>query len=97
MDNKLLFLDNGKIIISKILSSDDDSFYLENPMIVEYKYNTENSPVFRYLPWQILSDEKNISIDKNKITMIANPKTELLDVYESICISFIPIEDSEED
>jgi hypothetical protein len=53
-------------------------------------------PVFRYVPWQILSSEPIVEIDKKNVIMTTKPKVEMLDVYQRICISFIPVEPDED-
>jgi hypothetical protein len=94
---KLMFLENGKIYISEIVEKNENELTLKNPMIVDYKYNTENNPTFRYVPWQIVAKDEEVIIDRNKITMMTNPKTEMLDVYQRICIAFIPLEVDEDE
>lgn len=93
---KLLVLENGKMYVSEVVNSDEETITLKNPMIVDYKYNTESNPVFRYVPWQILSKEELVTMRMNSISMMSEPKTEMLDVYQRICIAFIPVEPEEE-
>ncbi len=95
-DYKIVVLQNDKMYIAEVNSENSKTIELINPMSVEYKFNTENMPVFRYVPWQILSAESIVEIDKKNIIMMTKPKTDLLDVYQRICISFIPV-DSDED
>lgn len=96
-DHKILILQNDRMYISEVKSENDKTIELVNPMMIEHKYNTENMPVFRYIPWQILSTEPIVKIDKKNVIMMTKPKVELLDVYQRICISFIPIDRSEDD
>jgi hypothetical protein len=89
---RIVVLQNDKMYIAEVNSESSKTIELINPMTVEYKFNTENMPVFRYVPWQILSAEPIVEIDKKNIIMMTKPKTDLLDVYQRICISFIPVE-----
>lgn len=92
---KMLFLKNGKIYVSRVRETTDETMTLINPMLVEYKFNAEGGPSFRYLPWQVLSSQPNVDINTSDILMSAAPKTELLDMYQRICISFIRVEDED--
>lgn len=94
---RIVVLQNDKTYIAEVKSDNSKTIELINPMTIEYKFNAENMPVFRYVPWQILSTESVVEIDKKNIVMMTKPKTELLDVYQRICISFIPVEPDEED
>ncbi len=96
-DYRIVVLQNDKTYIAEVQNESSKTIELINPMTVEYKFNTENMPVFRYVPWQILSSESVVEIDKKNIVMMSRPKTELLDVYQRICISFIPVEPDDED
>jgi hypothetical protein len=49
------------------------------------------------VPWQILSAESIVELNKSSIVMMTKPKVEMLDVYQRINISFIPVEQDEED
>ena len=96
-DYRLIFLQNDKTYIAEVKSESSKTIELINPMSVEYKFNTESMPVFRYVPWQILSAEAIVELNKSSIVMMTKPKVEILDVYQRICISFIPVEPDEED
>lgn len=96
-DVKILVLTNGNTYISEVKDSAGKTLELINPMLMEHKYNTEQQPQFRYIPWQILTEEDTVSIDKSMIVMSAKPKTELLDVYQRICVAFIPLEPDEDE
>ena len=96
-DHRIVVLQNDKTYIAEVKSENSKTIELINPMTIEYKFNTENMPVFRYVPWQILSTESVVEIDKKNVVMMTKPKVELLDVYQRICISFIPVDNSDED
>lgn len=96
-DFRLIFLQNDKTYIAEVKSENNKTIELINPMSVEYKFNAESMPVFRYVPWQILSAEQTVELNKSSIVMMTKPKVEILDVYQRICISFIPVEPDEED
>lgn len=85
---KLLILNTGKMYVSEVKERTKQKIILKNPMVVDYKYSTENTPVFRYIPWQLLSDNPFVEIDLKQILMLTDPKIELLDIYQRINISF---------
>lgn len=93
---KILFLKNGKTYVSQVKETTGETVTLINPMLVEYKFNADGGPTFRYLPWQVLCGESKVVLNTSDVLMSSNPKTELLDVYQRICISFVRVEDEEE-
>lgn len=94
---KVFNLVNGNVYISEIVEETKTSYTLKTPMLIEHKYNAENQPIFRYLPMQILSKDQTTEVLKSSVVMVVNPKVELLDAYQRICISFIPIEPDDEE
>jgi hypothetical protein len=96
-DYRIVILQNDKTYIAEVKTESSKTIELINPMSVEYKFNAESMPVFRYVPWQILSAEPIVEIDKKNVIMMAKPKVEMLDVYQRICISFIPVESDDEE
>lgn len=78
-------------------AENEDQIYFINPLLVEHKYNTENMPIFRYLPWQILSQQDKLLVNKSDIVFSGVPKKELHDLYLKICTGFIPLEKDEDE
>ena len=97
MQNKLIKISSGDMYVSEVISETGNTVSLRNPMLVDYKYNAEQTPMFRYIPWQILSDEPEVKFAKTEIVFMAVPKADLLDVYQRICMSFIPDDVDDED
>lgn len=92
---KFLVLQSGEKYLAEILNEAEDMVTVVKPMLIEHKYDTQGRPVFRYVPWQLLSSEDSTIIHKNHIVISTLPKTELLDIYQRICINFTPIEEDD--
>jgi hypothetical protein len=88
---------SGHSYIGEVVDESAETLDMRVPLLVENRYNQEQQPVFRYLPWQILSNEEIVTFNKNQIVFSSVPKVDLIDVYDKINISFIPIEDEDEE
>lgn len=96
---KLITTVSGEMYVVKVVKTTDTEIVVENPLKVDYKYNTEQTPVFRYLPWQIVSDVNNplVTINKNNILFEGSVHSELKDIYDRIRVQFVPLDDEEID
>lgn len=61
---------------------------VQNPMLIDWSFDKEGRPQFKYVPWQLFSDQKTVRMNKENIVYQNKPKYELLDVYKKICDSF---------
>lgn len=85
---KLMKLVSGMHIIGKVVEEKKTTTVLENPMEIQISFNEESRPQFKYLPWQLIAESKQVTIDNKNILLTAAPKSELLTVYLNICTSF---------
>jgi hypothetical protein len=90
---KILKLISGDFYVSKVIDETDQTMVLQNPSLIDFKFNDENQPIFRYIPWQLISKSQSFTVNKEHILWIDDPRTELLTAYKQICVSFTVMEE----
>lgn len=85
---KLIKLVSGDLVLSKIHTENSKKIVLENPLTITISYDDEMRPVFKYLPWQILSESRTVELSMSSVLYTCAPKSELLTVYMNICTQF---------
>lgn len=82
--NKRLFILKNRMILAKVIAEHTAVWELENPMFVEYELDINSNVSFRYLPWQIISEENEVRLQKEEVVFVTTPRKELEQVYDEI-------------
>lgn len=85
---KLFILKNKTMYLSRVTEETDCYWSLQNPMLVDYEISLDMKTSFKYLPWQIISEDSAVELNKQDIVFVTSPKVEMLNIYEQINQTF---------
>ena len=88
MSIKLVITKHNRNYISQIVDENESYISLRNPMEYVIEFDNDNKPQFKYIPWQIISDDEYIQLSRNDIFTLATPKKDFAVVYKQIMQTF---------
>lgn len=78
-------LSSGELIVCNMIEEGLGSIVANMPVRVEYTYDDQNRPVFKYFPYSLMSKDVNITFYKNHMaTGSFEVVKELAEVYQKI-------------